>query len=153
MLTRLFHIAINARDLDRSVAFYQRLGFQVLADRTVDNPKLAEAFAVPNPKCRFVHLRLGDDEQATVLDIVEWFGPGTADGAGTPQQNQRGLTRFAVLTDDTDKVYEELKAAGAEFVTTPATVLTPQGGWRVCLVKDPDGVVVQITQLVPAPAA
>ena len=152
MLTRLFHIAINARDLDRSVAFYQRLGFGVLADRTVDNPKLAEAFAVPSPKCRFVHLRLGDDEQATVLDIVEWF-PETAGGAGTPAQNARGLTRFAVLTDDTDKVYEELKAAGAEFVTTPTTVLTPQGGWRVCLVKDPDGVVVQVTELVPAPAA
>ncbi len=152
MLTRLFHIAINARDLDRSVEFYQRLGFGVLADRTVDNPKLAEAFAVPNPKCRFVHLRLGDDEQATVLDIVEWF-PETAGGAGTPAQNARGLTRFAVLTDDTDKVYEELKTAGAEFITTPTTVLTPQGGWRVCLVKDPDGVVVQVTELVPAPAA
>lgn len=153
MLTRLFHIAINARDLDRSAGFYQRLGFQVLADRTVDNPQLSEAFAVPSSKCRFVHLRLGDDEQATVLDIVEWFGPGTADGAGTPAQNQRGLTRFAVLTGDTDKVYEELHAAGAEFITAPTTVMTPQGGWRVCLVKDPDGVVVQITQLVPPPAA
>lgn len=152
VLTRLFHIAINASDLGRSVEFYQRLGFGVLADRTVDNPKLSEAFAVPSSKCRFVHLRLGDDEQATVLDIVEWFGPGTADGAGTPAQNQRGLTRFAVLTDDTDKVYAELKEAGAEFITTPTTVLTPQGGWRVCLVKDPDGVVVQITQLVPAAA-
>ena len=152
MLTRLFHIAINAKDLERSVEFYQRLGFSVLADRTVDNPMLSQAFAVPSQKCRFVHLRLGDDEQATVLDIVEWF-PATADGAGAPAQNERGLTRFAVLTDDTDKVYAELKAAGAEFVTTPATVLTEQGGWRVCLVKDPDGVVVQITQLVPPPAA
>ena len=152
MLTRLFHIAINAKDLDRSAAFYQRLGFQILADRTVDNPKLAEAFAVSNPKCRFVHLRLGDDEQATVLDVVEWF-PATADSVGTPAQNARGLTRFAVLTDDTDTVYEVLKAAGAEFVTTPTTVLTPQGGWRVCLVKDPDGVVVQVTQLVPSPTA
>ncbi len=152
MLTRLFHIAINAKDLGRSVAFYQRLGFQTLADRTVDNPQLAEAFAVPSQRCRFVHLRLGDDEQATVLDIVQWF-PATAGGAPAPAQNERGLTRFAVLTDDTDKVYAELKAAGAEFVTTPTTVLTPQGGWRVCLVKDPDGVVVQITQLVPPPAA
>lgn len=152
MLTRLFHIAINAKDLGRSVEFYQRLGFSVLADRTVDNPELSVAFAVPSQKCRFVHLRLGDDEQATVLDIVEWFGPGTADGAGTPMQNARGLTRFAVLTDDTDKVHEELKSAGAEFITTPTTVLTPQGGWRVCLVKDPDGVVVQITQLIPPPA-
>ncbi len=46
MLKRLFHIAVNVTDLDRSVAFYQRLGFQVLADRTVSNEKLTEAFAV-----------------------------------------------------------------------------------------------------------
>lgn len=152
MLDRLFHIAVNVKNLDRSVEFYQRLGFQILADRKVTNPRLAEAFAVPSSECRFVHLRLGDDETATVLDVVEWFDPTTADGPGTPAQNQQGITRFAVLTEDTDRVYRELSAAGVEFVTHPTTVMTPEGGWRVCLVKDPDGVVIQITQLVPASA-
>ena len=150
MVDRLFHLAINSTDLDRSVAFYKRLGFQELQDRTVANPKLKEAFAVPCEQCRFVHLRLGDSEEATLLDIVEWGPPGTADGVTTPAQNAHGLTRFAVLTDSTDAVYEQLKADGAEFVTEPTTVLTPEGGWRVCLVKDPDGIVVQITELVPA---
>jgi hypothetical protein len=34
-------------------------------------------------------------------------------------------------------------------------VMTPDGGWKVALAVDPDGVVVQITELVPArePAA
>ena len=152
MLDRLFHIAVNVKDLDRSVEFYRRLGFQILADRKVSNPRLAEAFAVPSGECRFVHLRLGDDETATVLDVVEWFDPATADGPGTPGQSQQGITRFAVLTEDTDRVCRELRQAGVEFVTEPTTVMTPEGGWRVCLVKDPDGVVIQITQLVPASA-
>ena len=148
MLNRLFHIAINSRDLDRSVAFYEKLGFQQLQDRTVENPQLKEAFAVPCESCRFVHLRLGDSEEATLLDIVEWGPPGMAPGKGTPQQHEHGLTRFAVLTDSTDRVVESLKADGAEFVTEPTTVMTPEGGWRVCLVLDPDGVVVQVTELV-----
>jgi catechol 2,3-dioxygenase-like lactoylglutathione lyase family enzyme len=152
VLNRLFHIAVNVKDLDRSVEFYRRLGFQILADRKVNNDKLAEAFAVPSSECRFVHLRLGDDETATVLDVVEWFDPATTDGPGTPAQNQQGITRFAVLTDDTDRVHRELSKAGVEFLTSPTTVMTPEGGWRVCLVKDPDGVVIQITQLVPASA-
>jgi catechol 2,3-dioxygenase-like lactoylglutathione lyase family enzyme len=147
MLTRLFHVAINSTDLDRSVAFYTKLGFEALQDRTVQNPKLKEAFAVPCEQCRFVHLRLGGDD-ATLLDIVEWGPPGTADGITTPAQNAHGLTRIAVLTDSTDEVYEQLKADGAEFVTEPTTVMTPEGGWRVCLVKDPDGIVVQVTELV-----
>ena len=153
MLNRLFHIAINSIDLDRSVAFYQRLGFTALQDRSVRNDLVKEAFAVPSGDLRFVHLRLGDDEQATILDIVQWFNPGTADtGSGPVEQHQRGLTRFSVLTDDTQRVYDELSADGVEFITKPTSVLTPEGGWKVCLVKDPDNVVVQITELLPAPS-
>jgi catechol 2,3-dioxygenase-like lactoylglutathione lyase family enzyme len=150
VLDRLFHIAINSADLDRSVAFYERLGFKAVADRTVHNDKVKEAFAVPTGDLRFVHLRLGEDEQATLLDIVQWGGDGTAEGSGTPAQHARGLTRFAVLTDDTDRVYRELSEEGVEFATRPTTVMTPDGGWKVALAVDPDGVVVQVTELLPA---
>ena len=151
MLNRLFHIAVNSTDLERSVAFYRRLGFQVLQDRGVHNEKVKDAFKVPTGDLRFVHLRLGDSEEATLLDIVEWGGPGTADGPATPPQHQRGITRFAVLTDDTEGVYRQLREDGVEFLTEPTVVMTPEGGWNVCLALDPDGVVVQITELVPAP--
>lgn len=150
MLKRVFHIAVNVTDLDRSVAFYQRLGFQVLADRTVSNEKLSEAFDVSSKKCRFVHLRLGDDEQATLLDVVEWFDPPTVTGPGVPPQNQTGITRFAVLTDDADKVHRELSADGVEFLTAPTSVMTAEGGWKVCMAVDPDGVVIQVTELLAA---
>lgn len=151
MLTRLFHLAINTTDMDRSLAFYEKLGFNVLADRRVQNEMVKKAFAVPSGDLRFVHLRLGDSEEATLLDIVEWYHPSTAEGFERPQQHQRGITRFAVLTDDTQKVYDELTADGVEFLTEPTIVMTPEGGWTVALLLDPDGVVVQVTQLMPAP--
>jgi catechol 2,3-dioxygenase-like lactoylglutathione lyase family enzyme len=150
MVNRLFHIAVNSTDLERSLAFYLRLGFELVQDRTVSNDMVKQAFAVPCSDLRFVHLRLGDADDATLLDIVEWGDPGTADNGGRPvPQHQRGITRFAVLTDDTDRVYRELSADGAEFLTEPTTVMTPEGGWKVALVVDPDGVVVQVTELVP----
>jgi catechol 2,3-dioxygenase-like lactoylglutathione lyase family enzyme len=154
MLNRLFHIAINSTDLDKSLAFYRRLGFTVLTDRLVDNDLVKSAFLVPTGDFRFAHLRLGEDEQATVLDIVEWHRPATTPATGGPvSQHQQGLTRFAVLTDDTQRVYDELSAQGVEFLTAPQSVLTPEGGWKVCLVVDPDGVIVQVTQLLPPPQA
>lgn len=147
---RLFHIAINSTDLDRSLAFYQKLGFKMIADRTVDNPAVAKAFNVDSHDLRFLHLRLGDSEDATLLDIVQWHKPDTLPADPVASQMQRGITRFAVLAENTDEVFEEVKAAGAKVITEPTTVLTPQGGWRVSLVQDPDGVVVQITQLLPS---
>lgn len=147
MLQRLFHIAINATDLDRSVAFYKKLGFNELADRTVRNEAVRAAFAVPSANLRFVHLRIGDDEQATLLDIVQWYEPDTATGTGVLPQHQCGITRFAVLTDDTAKAYRDLVADGVEFLTTPTKVMTPEGGWHIALALDPDGTVIQITEL------
>jgi catechol 2,3-dioxygenase-like lactoylglutathione lyase family enzyme len=152
MLSRIFHIAINSTDLDHSVAFYKALGFTALQDRTVHNPAVKEAFAVPSGDLRFVHLRIGDDDQATLLDIVQWYDPDTAESPGVLSQHQRGITRFSVLTDDTDAMYQELQAAGVEFLTTPTSVTTPEGGWKICLALDPDGTVIQITELLAPPS-
>lgn len=147
---KLFHVAINTTDLDRSIAFYERLGFQLLSVREVDNPNLLKAFGVESHDLRFAHLRLGESEEATLLDIVQWRNPDTYAADPPRSQMQRGLTRFAVLTVDTDATYRDLKAAGVTMLTEPHTMMTAQGGWRICLVQDPDGVVVQITQLVGA---
>lgn len=153
MLSRLFHIAINAKNLDKSIEFYTALGFTLLGDRPVQNDLVKDAFLVPTGDFRFAHLRLGDNPEATVLDIVEWYNPPTAaaDHEGPRSQHQRGLSRFAVLTDDTQKVYDELTGKGMTTLTQPTSVLTPQGGWKVFLITDPDDIVVQVTQLLPPP--
>ena len=154
MLDRIFHLAVNATNLERSVAFYRKLGFTEVSEREVHNPQVKAAFAVPSGDLRFVHLRLGESEDATLLDVVQWYDPPTEAGDGKPvAQHRQGLTRFAVLTQDTQQVYEKLRADDVEFLTEPTTVMTPNGGWKVCLAVDPDGVVVQITELVPAAAA
>ena len=56
MLQRLFHLAVNSTDLDRSVAFYTRLGFQIVSDRTVVNEKVKEAFAGQRAELLFTNL-------------------------------------------------------------------------------------------------
>jgi glyoxylase I family protein len=148
-ITRFFHCAINTKDLDKSVAFYEKLGFKNIQQRDVNNPGIMKAFGTNGHKLRYAHLRLGDDESATVLDVVEWVEPATAGPVPVDQFNT-GLTRIALLTTDTDQVYNELKAQGdVDFITSPGTVMTPNGGWRIFLLRDPDGVTVQIVQLVP----
>ncbi|MEO7126618.1 MAG: VOC family protein [Nakamurella sp.] len=149
-ISRLFHIAINTKDLTRSIEFYQKLGFTLLVDREVQNDVVKTAFLVPTGYFRMAHMRIGDNEQATVLDMVQWYDPPTEDSAETPvSQHRQGLTRFSVLTDDTQHVYDELSAQGVEFLTKPQSVQTSEGGWKVCLIKDPDNVVVQVTELLP----
>ena len=150
MLKRVFHIAVNVTDLDRSVAFYQRLGFQVLADRTVSNEKLSEAFVVleqevpvraPAPRRR----RAGDPaRRRRVVRPADRRRPGESRPRTRP-----GSPGSPCSPTTPTAVYRELSADGVEFLTEPTSVMTPEGGWKVCLAVDPDGVVVQVTELLP----
>jgi catechol 2,3-dioxygenase-like lactoylglutathione lyase family enzyme len=147
---KLSHIAINSTDLDRSIEFYQRLGFKAIEEQTIDNPQLKEAFRVKSKELRFAHMRLGDSEDAAMLDIVQWYNPDTEPAAPIQSQMQRGVTRIAVLTESIDDTYRVLTEAGAKLLTRPTTVTSAEGGWRVCLAEDPDGVVLQVTELLSA---
>lgn len=76
-IERLYHTVINATDLDRTIAFYEGLGFKVLNDRrTVDWPDyLGDLFGLTRPKGRGVLMNLPSDPEGPMLDVIEWITP------------------------------------------------------------------------------
>lgn len=76
-IERLYHTVINSTDLDRTVAFYEALGFAVLNDRrNVDWPEyLGNLFGLTKPKGRGVLMNLPADPDGPMLDIIEWLQP------------------------------------------------------------------------------
>lgn len=71
-LTRFYHTVVNCRDLDESVAFYRRLGFDVLDDRrNVDWPAFVGGiFGLTRAKGRGVLMVLPDDPHGPMLDLI-----------------------------------------------------------------------------------
>ena len=43
MLQKLFHVNICVRDMERSIRFYQDLGFTKVNDFTLDDPSVGDA--------------------------------------------------------------------------------------------------------------
>src|SRR5260370_8574018 len=43
MLQRLFHVNVCVRDMDRSIRFYQNLGFNKVNDFTLNDPNVGDA--------------------------------------------------------------------------------------------------------------
>ena len=54
MLQRLFHVNVCVRDMDRSIRFYQDLGFNKVNDFTLDDPNVGDALGVKAKKLRGV---------------------------------------------------------------------------------------------------
>jgi len=144
MLQRLFHVNICVRNMERSIRFYQGLGFTKVNDFTMDDPTVGDALGVKAKKLRGVFMRLGDDRNAPVLDLVEFMDPPTQ-GQPYPSLNNVGICRIAFTVDDIDKTYEELKAMRVDFVAPLKKLTGPNGApMGVVCFKDPDGTVLEL---------
>ena len=144
MLTRLFHVNICVSDMERSVKFYEQLGFNKVNDFTLDDPSVGDALGLDARKLRGVFMRLGDDENAPVLDLVQFIDP-QPQGTPYPTLNNIGICRIAFAVDDIDKTYADLQEMKVEFVAPLNKVKGPDGGeiGVVCF-KDPDGAILEL---------
>src|SRR5207247_8722698 len=104
--TRLRHLRIGCSDLHASVAWYEGLGFDVIA-------KSHSAGA------DIVRLRLPEEPFEVVL--VGWIDP-PAHGRHATQPNSAGLYRAAVGVEDTNASYDAMTAAGWSFDRAPMSI-------------------------------
>ncbi len=147
MIKSIFHINVNVTDFDRSLAFYQMVGFKVVLDLG-EGPNAAndKGLNVPNSVMRAALLTLGDDPRATRLDLIEWKQPQT-EGEPYPHLYHTGAARIALFTKGLDEEYERLKDEGVEFVSEPMTMRFPNGsGSKFCCFKDPDGTFLELIE-------
>ncbi|MEW6300988.1 MAG: VOC family protein [Thermodesulfobacteriota bacterium] len=144
MLQRLFHVNICVRDMERSIRFYESLGFKKVNDFTLDDPNVGDALGLKAKKLRGVFMRLGDDPNAPVLDLVQFIDP-PPQGQPYPTLNNIGICRIAFTVENIDQAYEQLKAKGVEFVA-PLKKIAGPGGATIGVVcfKDPDGTVLEL---------
>lgn len=147
MVKGIFHININVTNFERSLEFYKRLGFQVVRDLGEGgNQQFERGLQIPHPIGRAALLRIGDDKYATRIDLIEWKSPKT-EGKPYPHLYHTGICRVALWTDNLQEMYEQLKAAGVEFLSEPQVMRDRQGGTSsfVCF-YDPDGTVIELIQ-------
>lgn len=147
MIKSVFHVNINVRDFDRSLKFYQMLGFKIVLNiGEGPNPANDVGLNIPNSVGRAALLALSDDPRATRIDLIEWKQPKT-DGAAYPHLYHTGINRIAFFTKDLDQEYTRLKAAGVEMVSDPVEISAGhKAGARFFCFKDPDGTYLELIE-------
>lgn len=121
------HTCYRITDIDRSVAFYEALGFEEIRRMPIGD----EAVNV------FMNLPGNGDEPRLELTYnhgVDHYELGTAYG------------HVAVGTADLDATLESLAGQGIEPERPPYRIR--EGGSRICFVRDPDGYRIEIVERV-----
>jgi len=117
------HTCYRIGDIDRSVAFYEKLGFQEVARMPIRDEAINVFMGLPGEDPRL---------ELTYNHGVDSYELGT------------GYNHIAVAVDDLDGTLGGLSKEGIEPEKPPYTVR--EGGSRLCFVRDPDGYRIELIE-------
>ena len=149
MITGIYHVNVNCSDIERSRAFYELLGFRVVAEfEEKDNASLNRGLGIPSSHTRALFLKAGKGRDATLIDLVQWFRPVSAP-KGANDLASLGVPRIALKAENLSQLYEDLKAEGVEFVSEPEQLEFPEFGTEplFCVCLDPDGLLIELVEV------
>ncbi|MGC9219916.1 MAG: VOC family protein [Solirubrobacteraceae bacterium] len=121
----LIHTCYRITDIDRSVAFYEALGFHELRRAPIRDEAIN------------VFMNLPEDGDEPRLELTYNFGVDSYE-MGT------GYGHIAITTADLDDTLARLAAHGIFPERPPYTVRA--GGSRICFVRDPDQYRIEIIE-------
>jgi lactoylglutathione lyase len=123
----LIHTCYRITDPERSVAFYEALGFEKRREMPIRDEAINIFMGLP-----------GDGDR---LELTYNFGVSSYE-LGT------GYGHVAITVDDLDATLARLAAQGIEPEKPPYRVR--EGGSRLCFVRDPDNYRVEIIERLPS---
>ena len=146
-VTGLVHVNVNCGDFERSLRFYELLGFRQAIDVPPTNTaEVAAAVGMPPYRVNGALLVLRTSTGSLMLDLLEWQEPRDMTPP-YPHLYHLGIARIALATDDLDADMARLAAAGVEFLSEPATVeLAGQPPTRFVCFRDPDGTFLELVE-------
>jgi len=122
-MPELIHTCYRIGDIDRSVAFYEALGFEEVGRMPIRDEAINVFMGLP-----------GDGPR---LELTYNFGVDSYE-LGT------GYNHIAVSAPDLDATLERLREQGIEAEKPPYTV--SENGPRLCFVRDPDGYRIELIE-------
>jgi lactoylglutathione lyase len=122
-VSELIHTCYRIGDIDRSVAFYEKLGFEEMGRMPIRDEATNVFMGLPEDGARL---------ELTYNHGVDSYDLGT------------GYNHIAVTVDDMDGTLAGLAEQGIEPEKPPYTVR--EGGSRLCFVRDPDGYRIELIE-------
>ena len=145
---RYVHTNMVARDWRRLAAFYVDVFgcVPMPPERDLSGEWLDRATGIKGAHLRGMHLGLpGYGEGSPTLEVFQYD---EETEAGVPAPNHRGLGHIAFLVDDVKETSKKVEALGGGAVGETVEVGIPGvGGLRFAYLRDPEGNIIEVQQM------
>lgn len=152
-IKQMVHANICVRDMEKTIPFYELLGFETFADQIFGpGAGVWQGLGLEtNRKFRAVFMKIPGDNPVPFLDIIQFLDRPTA-GKAYESLDNVGIARLCFEVDDIEGVATHLQNNGVEFVgpvspyeTAPGVAPSGVEAKFLC-VRDPDGTVIEYAQ-------
>lgn len=141
MIVGLHHVAVNVRDFDRMLRFYEdAFGFVPCRENFdwENEPVIDHMIDVPNSAARSVMLKAGN----CYIELFEYSSP-PPEAAQPLRPYDKGYTHLCVESSDMAADYEHLKRCGVDFTGRNWLEMNDV---RAVYGYDPEGNIIEIQQ-------
>jgi catechol 2,3-dioxygenase-like lactoylglutathione lyase family enzyme len=141
-IKRFDHVGITVADLDTALAFFVKLGLEVVGSRMfVEGEFLDTVIGIPDSRTEIVMLRAPDG--GTTLELSSFVQPDHVPGSATAMANELGIRNVAFQVGDLQAAADELAADGYGLV---GAIGHYENAWSMAYVRGPEGIIVSLAQ-------
>ena len=146
MIQRCNHVSITVKDLDGVIAWFRdKMGCTNIWQPYEYKGELIEtAVGIPGAHLRVQKVQI----QEFVLEFIKYLSPPGKTLTGNT--NDTGYPHIGFIVDDIRAMYEDMRAKGVQFKSTPVTITDPTNplvGSQLVYLWGPEGMTLELLQM------
>lgn len=155
MISEVRHVTVAVRDLERARRFYHdTFGYVTHATATVSGPEFAELWRLPAGVTAQVAVVGPPDADSGLLRLTAFDRPGEPYWGDYTDSQDYGHYALNIRVPEIHSAVRRLREAGGRSKSEPTRwTVTPEVSAWDSLSYDPDGIVLDVFELVPAPGS
>jgi catechol 2,3-dioxygenase-like lactoylglutathione lyase family enzyme len=135
------HVGVVVEDLDAATAFFLELGLELKGEGRVEGEWVDSVVGLAGVRSQIAMLECPDGQSR--IELSKFHAPPGPGGDPQPPANLPGIRHVAFLVEDLDDLLVRLGTRDAQLV---GTVERYGDTYRLCYVRGPEGIVVELAE-------
>ncbi|ASO20541.1 catechol 2,3-dioxygenase-like lactoylglutathione lyase family enzyme [Actinoalloteichus hoggarensis] len=140
-IQRMDHVGIVVEDLAAAVAFFVELGLVMEGETQVEGRWVDRVVGLPGVRADLAMLRTPDGHGR--VELSRFRAPASPAGARHAPPNAPGLRHLTFVVGGIEELLGRLRSHGVELV---GAVEQYEDGYRLCYVRGPEGIIVELAE-------
>lgn len=146
-MLRFDHVGTVVQDLDAALEFFLALGFELEGRGMVDGDVVDRINGLDGVRAEIAMIRTPD--RAAKLELCKYHTPADTDGPHALPPNRLGFRHLCLEVSDVNGTVERLRDKGFDLV---GEVQDYGEVYRLCYVRGPEGLIIELAQNIAAKA-